>query len=118
VHVLDQYRGTPTENLSDWKLLTSKVDGELAKVEPHVTKALAAAASAEPFRGKNAAQLKAAAERECRVRSSSPEVLDQIFEAAIPADSEYVRCVVRFEEDSWACRTGENTALCDPKPCR
>ena len=114
-YVLDQYRGTMAEDLSDWKALSEKVDAELANV---VMKAIAATNSAELFRGKSAAQLKAAAERECRTGPCSTEVLDKIYGAASHADSDYVRCIVRFEEDSWACRTGENPSLCDPKPCR
>ena len=70
-----------------------------------------------PFRGKSASQLKAAARHECRVGKCNPDVLSQIFEAASAQDSESVRCVVRFEEDSWSCRTGENPALCDPPAC-
>jgi hypothetical protein len=81
-------------------------------------KARLADQNASPFRGRTAAQLKAAARRECRVGKCDTNVLDQIFESARPEDSESVRCVVRFEEDSWSCRTGENPALCDPPPCR
>jgi type IV pilus biogenesis protein CpaD/CtpE len=89
--------------------LADEVDAE--------AKARLADQNASPFRGKTGAQLKAAARRECRVGKCDTDVLDHIFESARPEDSESVRCVVRFEEDSWSCRTGENPALCDPPAC-
>jgi hypothetical protein len=69
------------------------------------------------FRGKSAAQLKAAARRECRGGKCDPDVLSEIVEAARPEDTDDVRCVARFEEDSWSCRQGINEALCNPPPC-
>jgi hypothetical protein len=69
------------------------------------------------FHGMNAAQLKAAARRECRAAKCNPDVLSEIVESARPEDTESVRCVARFEEDSWQCRQGINPALCDPPPC-
>jgi hypothetical protein len=80
-------------------------------------KARAADQNAQPFHGRTAAQLKEAARHECRAGRCDTDVLDQIFEAARPQDSESVRCVVRFEEDSWMCRQGINPALCNPPPC-
>jgi hypothetical protein len=70
------------------------------------------------FRGRTVEQLKQSARRECRVGKCEADVLGRIFEAARPEDSETVRCVVRFEEDSWSCRQGINPALCDPPACR
>jgi hypothetical protein len=69
------------------------------------------------FRGKSAAQLKAAARSECRGGACSADVLGQIVEAARPEDADAVRCVARFEEDSWLCRKGINPGVCNPAPC-
>ena len=101
--------------------LQKKADEEATRLvlaDEAEAKARAADQNATPFHGKTAAQLKAAARRECRIGKCAPDVLDQIFEAARPEESESVRCVVRFEEDSWSCRQGINPALCNPPPCQ